>query len=179
MLTTGRLVSWSRSLVPRLLLGEPSLLLLDEPTNHLDSSAKNWLMGFLSMYPGTVLLVSHEESLLRDFRCTAVAEVRDQELHVFRCVTPTFPDVTKTSNDTGKDELCCGITNENFLIEDGMVGVGGWGADDCGFCGCRCEYDKFVLQRVEREEAARRAFEAQQREIAKLQGYIDRCVQLS
>jgi ATPase subunit of ABC transporter with duplicated ATPase domains len=102
--------------VLRLLLGEPSLLLLDEPTNHLDSSAKNWLMGFLSMYPGTVLLVSHEESLLRDFRCTAVAEVRDQELHVFRCVTQTLGHVTRTVNLTGIGTPCCDMTNEKLLV---------------------------------------------------------------
>lgn len=38
----------------------------------------------------------------------------------------------------------------------------------------RCDYDKYVVQRVEREEMARKAYEAQQREIEKLQGYIDR-----
>ena len=43
-------------------------------------------MHFLSSYPGTVLLVSHEEQLLRDFRCSTIAELRNQELEIYRCV---------------------------------------------------------------------------------------------
>lgn len=74
-----------RIALARLLLGEPSLLLLDEPTNHLDSAAKEWLMHFLSGYTGTVLLVSHEEELLRAFQCTTVAELRFQALELYRC----------------------------------------------------------------------------------------------
>lgn len=74
-----------RIALARLLLGEPSLLLLDEPTNHLDSSAKAWLMHFLATYPGTVLLVSHEEELLRAFKCTTVAEVAHGQLELYRC----------------------------------------------------------------------------------------------
>lgn len=74
-----------RIALARLLLGEPSLLLLDEPTNHLDSSAKAWLMHFLASYPGTVLLVSHEEELLRAFKCTTVAEVAHGQLELYRC----------------------------------------------------------------------------------------------
>ena len=68
----------------RLLLGEPSLLLLDEPTNHLDVAAKSWLMHFLGLYHGTVLLVSHEEQLLREFKCTTIAEVRNQALELYK-----------------------------------------------------------------------------------------------
>jgi macrolide transport system ATP-binding/permease protein len=47
-----------------LLLQGPSLLLLDEPTNHLDFAALGWLEGFLALYPGGVLLVSHDRQFL-------------------------------------------------------------------------------------------------------------------
>lgn len=39
-----------------------NLMIMDEPTNHLDIQAKDALKKSLSQFPGTVLLVSHEES---------------------------------------------------------------------------------------------------------------------
>ena len=38
-----------------------NFLILDEPTNHLDAQAKEALKEALINFPGTVLLVSHEE----------------------------------------------------------------------------------------------------------------------
>jgi ATP-binding cassette subfamily F protein 3 len=68
----------------RLLLSEPDMLMLDEPTNHLDAAAKAWLGGYVSGYEGTVVLVTHEESLLDRAALTGVIEVRDEQAHVFR-----------------------------------------------------------------------------------------------
>ena len=44
-----------------------NFLILDEPTNHLDVQAKDALRAALSEFPGTVLLVSHEEAFYRDW----------------------------------------------------------------------------------------------------------------
>lgn len=68
----------------RLLLSEPDMLLLDEPTNHLDAAAKAWLGRYIAAYEGTVVIVTHEEALLRSAALTGVVEVRDQRAHVFR-----------------------------------------------------------------------------------------------
>lgn len=50
-----------------LTLRPSNFLILDEPTNHLDAQAKDALKSALAEFPGTVLLVSHEESFYREW----------------------------------------------------------------------------------------------------------------
>ena len=52
-----------------------NILVLDEPTNHLDPDAKDELRNAISEYPGTVLLVCHEE----EFFTGLVDEVWDMK----------------------------------------------------------------------------------------------------
>jgi len=42
------------------LLLHPDILLLDEPTNHLDIASTRWLEGYLSSFPGAIIVVSHD-----------------------------------------------------------------------------------------------------------------------
>ena len=46
------------------LFQEPDLLLLDEPTNHLDFETTQWLQTFLSKYPKSFLVISHDREFL-------------------------------------------------------------------------------------------------------------------
>ena len=48
----------------RALVSEPEILLLDEPTNFMDQDGKKWVMDFLSRYPKTLLLISHDLKLM-------------------------------------------------------------------------------------------------------------------
>lgn len=50
--------------IARALLLQPDILLLDEPTNFLDTKGKAWVMKFLSEYPKTLILVSHDLELM-------------------------------------------------------------------------------------------------------------------
>lgn len=54
----------TRLLLARLLLEQPDLLILDEPTNHLDVQAVEWLEGTLKLWPGAILVVSHDRYFL-------------------------------------------------------------------------------------------------------------------
>jgi ATPase subunit of ABC transporter with duplicated ATPase domains len=56
----------ARALLAGVLLARPTILLLDEPTNHLDLDGLEWLEGFLTAFPGAVLLVSHDRRFLDD-----------------------------------------------------------------------------------------------------------------
>lgn len=48
----------------RAIIDEPDILLLDEPTNFLDTDGKQWIMDFLSEYPNTLIVISHDIELL-------------------------------------------------------------------------------------------------------------------
>ncbi len=48
----------------RALMHRADLMLLDEPTNHLDLEAIIWLENYLSSYPGSIIVVSHDREFL-------------------------------------------------------------------------------------------------------------------
>ena len=68
-----------RIALAKLLLSQPSLLLLDEPSNHLDSAARNWLANYLSSYEKSLVLVTHDLTLLNK-SVNHVAEVSGKSL---------------------------------------------------------------------------------------------------
>lgn len=72
----------TRIKLARLLAGCPDCLLLDEPTNHLDTGSVEWLEEYLSSFPGTLLVVSHDRMLLEKV-ATRIIEVRDGRLYSF------------------------------------------------------------------------------------------------
>ncbi len=67
----------------RTLFMPSDLLLLDEPTNHLDLDALLWLEQWLTRYPGTLLLISHDRDFL-DAVCDHVVHFDRRRLVLYR-----------------------------------------------------------------------------------------------
>jgi ATP-binding cassette subfamily F protein 3 len=65
-----------RVALARILMAPANLLLLDEPTHHLDLAGKEVLEDALEQYPGSVLIVTHDRSLMARV-ATQVLEVHD------------------------------------------------------------------------------------------------------
>ena len=106
--------------VAQALMCRSDILLLDEPTNHLDLDAVIWLQEWLSNYPGTLLLVSHDRDFLDD--------LATQILHI----------------ENGKVQLNTG------------------------------NYTAFETRRAEMLAQQQSSFQRQQRDLARIQGFVDR-----
>jgi ATP-binding cassette subfamily F protein 3 len=65
-----------RVALARILLEPANLLLLDEPTHHLDLAGKEVLESALEQYPGAVVVVTHDRSLMARL-ATRIFEVHD------------------------------------------------------------------------------------------------------
>ncbi len=61
------------------LFARPDVLLLDEPSNHLDLEASLWLESYLANWRGTLLIISHERSLLNKV-CNEIVHLEQQTL---------------------------------------------------------------------------------------------------
>lgn len=62
----------------RILLEQPDVLLLDEPSNDLDIETLEWLERRIRDFPGVVLFISHDETLIEN---TANCVVLLEQLH--------------------------------------------------------------------------------------------------
>jgi ATP-binding cassette subfamily F protein 3 len=71
-----------RIALAKLLVRKPDLILLDEPTNHLDARATAWLQNYLTSYPGTIMLTSHDGALL-DAIVTRVFEIENGAVEIY------------------------------------------------------------------------------------------------
>ncbi len=71
------------------LFSAPDLLLLDEPTNYLDLEGALWLENYLTKYPHTVIIVSHDRELLNR-SVGAILHLEDRKLTLYQGPYDTF-----------------------------------------------------------------------------------------
>jgi len=97
----------------KILLRKPDLVLLDEPTNHLDIESIIWLEGFLSTYPGAVLLVSHDRTFLDNVTKRTI-EISLGKIYDYRVPYTKYTVLRKERR--GQQEAA--YRNQQKLIED-------------------------------------------------------------
>ena len=71
------------------LFSEPDLLLLDEPTNYLDLEGALWLENYLTRYPHTVIIISHDRELLNR-SVGAILHLDEKKLTLYQGSYDTF-----------------------------------------------------------------------------------------
>ena len=72
----------ARLALAKMLVAPEPLLLLDEPTNHLDIDSVDVLETALKDFPGTIVLISHDEHLVRAI-ANKVVDVRDHKVTLY------------------------------------------------------------------------------------------------
>ncbi|MBT3225299.1 MAG: ABC-F family ATP-binding cassette domain-containing protein [Deltaproteobacteria bacterium] len=72
-----------RVLLAQCLFSEPDFLLLDEPTNHLDIASIVWLEEYLNRFPGTCLIISHDQYFLNRVS-THVVDIDYEEIKIYK-----------------------------------------------------------------------------------------------
>jgi ATPase subunit of ABC transporter with duplicated ATPase domains len=82
----------------------PEVLLLDEPTNHLDQRNRQSLMRMLQNYVGTLIVVSHDDELLRTCVNT-LWHIEDAQAHIFSGNYDDYRRETLIKRSTLEQEL--------------------------------------------------------------------------
>jgi ATPase subunit of ABC transporter with duplicated ATPase domains len=80
----GRLSGGERAklMLAKILLEKPDIMLLDEPTNFLDIEHIEWLKGFLNSFPGTYMVISHDNAFL-NATCSFIINIENGQIRKF------------------------------------------------------------------------------------------------
>ncbi|MGE7762340.1 ribosomal protection-like ABC-F family protein [Peribacillus sp. NPDC097895] len=103
-----------RASLAKVFLGNYNVLVLDEPTNYLDISTKEALTEVLKAYPGTIIFVTHDRSLIQSL-ATHTLSFEDEPSRV-RVINqePKKMDAEEVDHQDKKAEL---LTIEVQILE--------------------------------------------------------------
>jgi ATP-binding cassette subfamily F protein uup len=118
MLSGGRK---RRALLGRALALEPDLLLLDEPTNHLDLESIEWLEGFLLLWTGSLLFVTHDRAFLQRL-ATHIVELDRGRLTSWACDHPTY--LRRKEELLAAEERAWALQDRKLATEEAWVRQG-------------------------------------------------------
>ncbi len=105
-----------------LLLARPDILLLDEPSNDIDLSALRWLENMINRFSGSVLFVSHDETLIERTanRVILMEQLRQKSISrvsVANVPFRTFMDERQRTFDKQKQEAYSERREEKKAME--------------------------------------------------------------
>ncbi|MFN3940035.1 MAG: ABC-F family ATP-binding cassette domain-containing protein, partial [Chitinophagales bacterium] len=88
----------------KILLRKPALILLDEPTNHLDIESIQWLENYLTTYPDSVMIVSHDRKFL-DNATNRTIEIVNKKVYDYSVPYTRFTELRKERIEQQKNTL--------------------------------------------------------------------------
>lgn len=90
----------------RALLSHPDILLLDEPTNFMDIAGKKFVMNFLADYHGTLILISHDLSLLdKSIDKVLYIDIQNRKIDEYSGNYTKFLKLKKEKEETAKRHI--------------------------------------------------------------------------
>ena len=96
----------------KILLCKPNVFLLDEPTNHLDIESIQWLEDFLKVYPGAVLIISHDRAFLDNVTDRTI-EISLGKIADYRAPYSKYVELRKER----REQQMAAFTNQQKMIE--------------------------------------------------------------
>lgn len=117
-----------------LLLEEPNVLILDEPTNDIDTDTLTALEDVLDVWPGTLLVVSHDRYLLERITDTQYAVIGHHLRHLPGGIEE-YLELQANSRKSGmapheSDPYTTGAPNTNNALRDNPKTTATSGADN-------------------------------------------------
>lgn len=97
----------------KILLQSPDVFLLDEPTNHLDIESIQWLEDFIKMYPGAVVLISHDRAFL-DNVTNRTIEISLGRVYDYKVSYSRYVELRKER----REQQMAAFRNQQKLIDD-------------------------------------------------------------